>query len=172
MINTVPKEKRNIYIQRQSTVMSEKSYLGEIPRENTVVVFRHSDFNVGHVAPSKYEKHRPLQRRRHNSNFLHFLAPKGYRQQVLRGQLQSGPVSLLRLPWVCECNTVEAGSVPLLIHHLADRSHSHNNATAFFSPNIQIYLLGSYLSAHDFEKLPAASLEATFTVKSDAWVGF
>lgn len=55
-----------IYIQRKSKVISETSYLGEIPRENTVVVFRDSDFNVGHVAAGKHEKHRPLQRTRNN----------------------------------------------------------------------------------------------------------
>lgn len=57
--------------------------------------------------------------------FLHFLtlwlAPKGNKRQVLRGQMQPGPVLLLCLPWVCKCNTVEDGSVPWLIHHLAEQ---------------------------------------------------
>lgn len=150
-------------------MISEKSYLGEVPGENAVVVFRDSDFNVGHVAVRKYEKHRPLQRTCNNKHTqTHTHSYKKWvlawphavtctreldKQKVLRGQLQSGPVLLLRLPWVCECNTVEvvfestSGEqsapflpVPLLIHHLADCSYSYNNGTVFFSHAPHIFI--------------------------------
>lgn len=99
------------------------------------------------------------------------------KRKSLLAQLQPGSVLLLRLPWVCECNTATVvfetssgeqsapfSTVPLLIHRLAGLSCSHSNARVSFSFFPHVYRIVSYLSVHDVSK-QIPSFEARIKVQ-------